>query len=64
MYARKAILPINMDLCKPEILSKCLHDKTQNSNESFNYMIWNRVPKMYVYSQCWCVRCDIAFQLW
>lgn len=42
---RKAILPIYTDLCKPEMLSKCLHGKTQNSNESFNGMIWNRVPK-------------------
>ena len=24
---------------------KCLHGKTQNQNESFNGMIWNRVPK-------------------
>ena len=24
---------------------KCLHGKTQNSNESYNGMIWNRVPK-------------------
>ena len=43
MDVRKAILPINMDLCKPEMLSKCLHGKTQNSNECFNGMIWNRV---------------------
>ena len=24
---------------------KCLHGKTQNQNESFNGMIWNRIPK-------------------
>ena len=24
---------------------KCLHGKTHNQNESFNGMIWNRVPK-------------------
>ena len=47
MDIRKAILPINMDLCKPEMLIKCLHGKTQNSNESFNGMVWNRVPKSY-----------------
>ena len=34
-----------MDLCKPENLAKCLHGRTQNANESFNGMIWNRVPK-------------------
>ena len=26
-------------------LKKCLHGKTQNANESFNGMIWNRIPK-------------------
>ena len=43
----KAILLTYMDLCKPEMLIKCLHGKTQNSNESFNGMIWNHVPKSY-----------------
>ena len=42
---RKAILPVYTDLTKPELLVKCLHGKTQNANESFNGMIWNRVPK-------------------
>jgi len=42
---RKAILPIYTDLCKEEMLRKCLHGKTQNCNESFNGTIWNRVPK-------------------
>ena len=27
------------------MLKKCLHGKTQNADESFNGMIWNRVPK-------------------
>jgi hypothetical protein len=27
------------------MLSKCLCGKTQNANESFNGMIWNRCPK-------------------
>ena len=47
MDVRKAILPIYTDLCKPENLSKCLHGRIQNPNESFNGMIWNRVPKAY-----------------
>jgi len=42
---RKEILPVYQDLCKPTMLAKCLHGKTQNPNESFNGMIWNRVPK-------------------
>ena len=27
------------------MLEKCLQCKTQNANESFNEMIWNRAPK-------------------
>lgn len=42
---RKELLPIYNDLCRDEMLSKCLHGKTQNANESYNGMIWNRVPK-------------------
>ena len=42
---RKAIIPVYNDLCEPANLAKCLHGKTQNSNESYNGMIWNRVPK-------------------
>jgi hypothetical protein len=42
---RKAILPTYTDLCKEELLKKCLHGKTQNANESFNATIWNRIPK-------------------
>ena len=41
---RAAILPVNNNLCKRENLSKCLHGRTQNRNESFNGTIWNRVP--------------------
>ena len=40
---RRAIPPIYQSLCKSEILEKCLHGKTQNANELFNRMIWNRV---------------------
>ena len=38
-------MPIYHALPKPELLKKCLHGKTQNANESFNGMIWNRIPK-------------------
>ena len=41
----KLILLIYDDLPKPELLQKCLHGKTQKTNESFNVMIWNRIPK-------------------
>ena len=33
------------DLSNDSLLMKCLHGKIQNQNESFNGMIWNRVPK-------------------
>lgn len=37
--------PVFRDLAHPDLLKKCLHGHTQNSNESFNNVIWSRVPK-------------------
>lgn len=34
------VKPVFLDLCKKELLKKCLHGKTQNANESFSGMIW------------------------
>ena len=34
-----------MLISKPELLTKCLHGKTQNPNESLNKLIWTRCPK-------------------
>ena len=42
---RSAIIPIYNNLTKPKMLEKCLHGKTQNANECFNGMIWERLPK-------------------
>ena len=39
------IKPIYNELSCSELIEKCLHGKTQNQNESFNGMIWERVPK-------------------
>ncbi|GFX34559.1 uncharacterized protein TNCV_3657971 [Trichonephila clavipes] len=39
------IKPTYLDLCTKELLTKCLHGKTQNSNECLNGVIWQRVPK-------------------
>lgn len=39
------IKPIFRDLSDPVLLSKCLHGGTQNTNESFNHCIWERLPK-------------------
>ena len=42
----KLVRPIYMALMNLKELAKCLHGKTQNQNESFNSMIWERVPKI------------------
>lgn len=39
------VKPIFARLSQDTLLMKCLHGKTQNQNESFNKMIWDRVPK-------------------
>lgn len=44
-YVGEAIKPTFRNLADPELLSKCLHGKTQNPNESFNSVVWCRVPK-------------------
>ena len=43
---RQAIMPTYVNLTNPDDLVKCLHGKTQNANESFNGMIWERIPKI------------------
>ncbi|GFX98535.1 uncharacterized protein TNCV_1501131 [Trichonephila clavipes] len=39
------IKPTYLELCTKELLTKCLHGKTQNSNECLNGVIWQRVLK-------------------
>ena len=39
------VKPIFAELSKETLLSKCLHGKTQNQNESYNALIWERLPK-------------------
>ena len=41
----KHVKPIFEDLSKDDLLSRCLHGKTQHQNESFNGTIWKRAPK-------------------
>ena len=41
----KEVKPISHDLTEEEEQAKCLHAQTQNANESFNNMIWERAPK-------------------
>ena len=38
--------PIFAELGDESLMEKCLHGKTQNQNESFNSMIWDRIPQM------------------
>ena len=39
------VKPIYKNLSDDKLLSMCLHGLTQNANESFNVMTWERVPK-------------------
>lgn len=36
---------IYQDLADPNLLKKCLHQRTQNPNESFNNIVWTKIPK-------------------
>ena len=55
VYSHKHSLPASVgDIIKPvfrsladsELLRKCLHGRTQNPNESFNSVIWSKIPKI------------------
>ncbi|GFV33672.1 uncharacterized protein TNCV_4567871 [Trichonephila clavipes] len=39
------IKPVYLELCDKQILNKCLHGHTQNANECFNGIVWQKVPK-------------------
>lgn len=48
----EAIKPTFRDLSAPELLRKCLHGGTQNCNESFNNVLWSKIPKrVFVYRE-------------
>lgn len=40
-----AVKPIYKELSRDELLTRCLGGFTQNSNESFNAMVWSMAPK-------------------
>ena len=42
---RKKLELIFRELSTPELLERCLHGNTQNSNEALNGLIWERCPK-------------------
>ena len=39
------IKPVFIELSSDNLLSKCLHGRTQNSNESLHSVIWVKCPK-------------------
>lgn len=39
------LLPIYKRMTDTDLLKRCLRNKTQNANESFNSLIWRRCPK-------------------
>lgn len=41
----KAVKPIYEELTRDELLNRCLGGFTQNSNESFNSIVWSMAPK-------------------
>ncbi len=45
LVIKTVIEPIFRDLSDEKLLSKCLHGQTQNANEAYNAIIWNRCPK-------------------
>ena len=44
-YVCKIIKPVFEFLSSDELLTKCAHGGTQNTNESFHNLIWERCPK-------------------
>lgn len=42
----EVIKPTFRDLAESALLEKCLHGRTLNINESFNSVVWTRVPKV------------------
>ena len=44
-YLCEAIKPVFVTLTHDSLLQKCLHGGTQNTNESFHKVIWQRCPK-------------------
>ena len=42
---KRLLEPIFRDLSKDDLLEKCLHGQTQNANEAFNSLLWQKCPK-------------------
>ena len=46
LAVHELVLPIFNTLATDDLLSKCLHGKTQNANEALHGLIWQRCPKI------------------
>ena len=44
-FILEAIRPVFEELASDTLLNKCKHGGTQNANESFHHLIWQRCPK-------------------
>ena len=42
---KRILEPIFRDLSSDDLLAKCLHGQTQNANEAFNAILWQKCPK-------------------
>ena len=42
---KRLLEPIFRDPSTDELLAKCLHGQTQNANEAFNAVLWQKCPK-------------------
>ena len=45
LVIRDTIRTVFVSLSQGNLMQKCLHEKTQNNNESRNGLIWKRCPK-------------------
>ena len=41
----KLLDPVFRDLSSDQLLQRCIHGQTQNANEAFNHILWQKCPK-------------------
>lgn len=44
-YICNPMKPVFQKLSSDELLSRCTHGGTQNANEAYHHVLWNRCPK-------------------
>ena len=45
IWTHLILRPVFLELSSDELLKKCLHGQTQNSNEALNHIVWKKCPK-------------------